>query len=181
MTRCHIGLIAMLMTLSLKVNASGKAETLKVPYRRPGSAIGGGSYSGVVLEAEKDKAANTCAIITAISARSAGLLQAPADGLEAQKPYKTDYARITETEFNEYNQANPDLKLAPGPLYAVTYEVAYEIRKSFVLYQIKSRLFYGGRDSEEWYEYKKKYDDAFFSRQLLASIEQRFGSCAARK
>ena len=158
--------------------AASKPVTIEVTYRRPGMGIGGGSYTGMVVRPEDDKRVNTCAITRAVSGASAGFVTFPADGFESKQPYKTDYGRLTDDLLGEYNRQNSDTTLQRGPIYGLVYEVSYEVRKGFVMYRVRSDLYYGGRDSSQWYKYTKKYNDTFFSRRLLEEISKLTVSCA---
>ena len=158
--------------------AATKDVTTQVTFRRPGMGIGGGSYTGIVVRPEDDKRVNTCAITRAVAGASAGFVAFPAEGFENKQPYKTDYGRVTDDLLGEYNKQNGDTTLQRGPIYGLVYEVSYDVRKGFVVYHVRSELYYGGKDSAQWYKYSKKYNDTFFSRRLLEQISQHTVSCA---
>lgn len=158
--------------------ADGKRFQAQVPFRRPGLGLGGGKSTAVVIGIGDDKRVNTCAIVNAVSAVGAGFMQRPDDGFEAKQPYRTDYGKVPAATLVEYNQHNPDLALEAGPLYGVVYEISYDVRPEFILYEVKSTLSYTGSRSAQWYVYKKKYNDTFFSEKLLSGIDQHVAGCA---
>lgn len=173
-------LLALSLALGGLFPCDGASKTIKidVKYRRPGSGIGGGSYTGLVFAPEDDRRVNTCAIVKAVGALPAGFTAIPENGLDPKTPYKTDYYRVESTVLSDYNQRNPDLRLPPGPLYGVTYEISYEVKKGFILFQVRSKLHTSGRESVQWHEYLRKNDDTFFSRKLVEAIERQIGECA---
>ena len=159
----------------------GKRQEVQVAFRRPGMGIGGGETSDIVIGNDDDKYVSTCAILKAVLAVQAGFVHEPEAGLEAKQAYKTDYSKLSADDLTEYNRQNADWPLAPGPLYGVVYEVSYEVLKGFVKYDVKSTLSYSGSRSAQWYEYKKKYNDTYFSKRLLTGIDQRVAACAKPK
>jgi hypothetical protein len=162
------------------VSEDSKREQAQVPFHRPGLGIGGGGSVGIVtIGAEDDKKVNTCAIVGAVSALPAGFQEVPpANGLEAKQRYKTDYSKLSAKTLSEYNQQNVDLPLPAAYIYGVVYEVDYDVQTERIVYEVKSTLSYTGSLSAQWYEYKKKYNDTYFSRKLLAGIVDEVKSCA---
>ncbi|HVG92626.1 MAG TPA: hypothetical protein VNB54_14120 [Alphaproteobacteria bacterium] len=154
---------------------------LDVPFRRPGFGVGGGDYTGIMMDIEDDKKVNTCAIIQAVAALPAGLTHVPDDGLDAKQLYTTDYSKLTSDALDEYNKQNSDMKLPQGRLYGVVYEVSYEVQSNIIRYQVKTKLYYAGSDSSKWYEYGKKYNDTYFSKNFLSAVEQQVAICAKPK
>lgn len=171
----------LLLSCALPCFAGPKTMQLEVPFRRPGMGMGGGDYTGIVLDMADDKKVNTCAIVQAIQALPAGLAHMPNDGLDAKQLYTTDYSKLTTDALAEYNKQNGDMQLPPGRLYGVVYDVSYDVRQGMLLYQVKTKLYYTGSDSAKWYEYPKKYNDIYFSKNLLSAIEQQAHTCAKPK
>jgi hypothetical protein len=133
-----------------------------------------------VLKATQDVAFNTCAIVGAVGAIAGSFRSLPPAGLEGKKPYLTDFTVLDVTAFAAYNRSHKDLLLQSGPVYAITYEIRYDVRDRIVLYNVKSRLYYIGKRSDQWHEYAASYDDVFFSRRLLDEIQSQLPACAAK-
>jgi len=171
----------LLASCALPSFAGPKTIKLEVPFRRPGMGVGGGEYTGIILDMADDKKVNTCAIVQAVQALPAGLAHIPDDGLDAKQLYTTDYSKLSSDALAEYNKQNGDMQLPAGRLYGVVYDVSYEVKQGSLLYQVKAKLYYTGSGSAKWYEYGKKYNDTYFSKNFLSAIEQQAHTCAKPK
>jgi hypothetical protein len=176
----HLLIFGLYLCAVPAVSGDSKPEQAQVLFRRPGLGAGGGGSLGIVtIRSDDDKKVNTCAIVQAVSALPAGFLVVPpANGLEARQRYKTDYSRLSQPVLSEYNRQNTDVPLPAGPIYGVVYEISYDVQTGRIVYEVKSTLNYTGSRSDNWYEYKKNYNDTFFAKKLLAGIVEEVKSCA---